>query len=83
MRIFSLRMDTRRPFGACLSAVRRQKGFTQSQLADAARVRQTYVSDLECGRNRNPSWAVVKRIADALGVRPEDIFPVPPASEAV
>ncbi len=59
-----------------LRTARRLKDITQAQLAERAGVDQTTISDIECGRNRNPSWQTVKLIADALGVQPEEIFPV-------
>lgn len=67
-----------------LRTARRLKDITQAQLADAAGVDPTTISDIERGKNTNPSWSVVKRISDALGVEPDEIFPLsPPASEAV
>jgi transcriptional regulator with XRE-family HTH domain len=59
-----------------MRAARDAKGLTQAELAELVGVDQTTISDLECRRNRNPSWRTVKRIADALGVAPETIFPV-------
>ena len=59
-----------------MKAARLAKKLTQVELAKLVGVDQTTVSDLECGRNTNPSWRTVKRIADALDVAPETIFPV-------
>jgi len=59
-----------------LREARREKHLTQVQLADLVGTDQTTISDLETGRNRNPSWSMVSRIAAALDVRPEEIFPV-------
>jgi transcriptional regulator with XRE-family HTH domain len=59
-----------------LRAARRQKDITQSQLAELSGVNQTTISDIERGANRNPSWETVARIAKALGVPPEELFPV-------
>ena len=62
-----------------MRSARLGRKLTQEQLAALVGVDQATISDLECRRNTNPSWRTVKRIADALGVRPEDIFPVPAA----
>ena len=59
-----------------LRTARRLKDITQAQLAEMANVDQTTISDIERGRNRNPSWETVSRIAKALGVDPEELFPV-------
>lgn len=52
------------------------KGLTQVQLARIVGVDQATISDLECGRSANPSWRTVKRLADALGAAPEELFPL-------
>ena len=61
---------------------RTAKGLTQVQLAQVAGVDQTTISDLERGENTNPSWETVKRISDALGVTPEELFPIRDRPEA-
>ena len=48
--------------------LRTQKGLTQVQLAKRARVSQAYVALLEGRVRSNPSIAVAKRLAKALGV---------------
>jgi len=42
--------------------------MTQAQLAKKAKLTEAYVSQLLKGKRKNPSIAVLKRIADALGV---------------
>lgn len=42
--------------------------MTQEELAKRARVTQAYVTHLERGIRKNPSLAVLKRLARALGV---------------
>jgi transcriptional regulator with XRE-family HTH domain len=59
-----------------LRTARKLKGMTQEQLASQSGVDQTTISAIECGKSRNPSWETVSRIASALGVSPEEIFPV-------
>ena len=49
-------------------------GLTQGQLADNAGVSQGYLSQLENGDVRNPSAAVLLRMAQAIHVDPEDLF---------
>lgn len=49
--------------------------MTQEQLAGAVGVEQTTISDIERGKNRNPSWRVVAGIARALGRNPFEVFP--------
>ncbi|WP_062178401.1 helix-turn-helix domain-containing protein [Sphingopyxis sp. C-1] len=62
-------MDVVRLLGVNVRHQRRLKGMTQEQLAAAAEMERSYVSDLERGR-RNPSVAALGRIADALGIEP-------------
>ena len=63
------RMDVVQLLGANVRQHRKLKGMTQEQLAVAAGMERSYVSDLERG-TRNPSVAALGRIADALGVEP-------------
>jgi len=60
-----------------LRTARRLKDITQAQLAEQSGVDQRTISDIERGANKNPSWETVARIAKALGVAPEELFPVP------
>jgi len=59
-----------------LKDVRTARGLTQEQLADLSGIEQAVISALETGRNRSPGWRIVGRLARALDVRPEEIFPV-------
>lgn len=56
-----------------LKEVRTEKGFTQAQLADAARVSRPFMHDLEKGTRgaRADTW---ERIAKILGVDVEQII---------
>jgi transcriptional regulator with XRE-family HTH domain len=47
---------------------REQVGLTREQLARKARVTTAYVSMMEAGKRKNPSLAVLDRLAKALGV---------------
>jgi XRE family transcriptional regulator, master regulator for biofilm formation len=43
-------------------------GLTREQLARKAKVTTAYVSMMEAGKRKNPSLAVLQRLAKALGV---------------
>lgn len=59
-------MDVRKRVGTNLRRLRQAKGLTQEELAHQAEIHQTYLSGVEVGK-RNPSIAVLDRIAAALG----------------
>ena len=62
-------MDVVRLFGVNVRHHRKLKGMTQEELAAAAEMERSYVSDLERG-TRNPSVAALGRIAEALEIEP-------------
>ncbi len=49
-------------------------GLTQGQLANSASVSQGYLSQLENGDVKNPSAAVLLRVAQAMHVDPDELF---------
>lgn len=53
--------------GKAIKATRTAQGLTQEELAARADLHPTYVSDVERGV-RNPSWDVVARLAEGMGV---------------
>lgn len=53
--------------GRAIKAVRKAQGMTQEALAAEAKLHPTYISDVERGV-RNPSWDVVARLAEGMGV---------------
>jgi transcriptional regulator with XRE-family HTH domain len=56
-------------FGHAVRALREERdGLSQERLAEGAAISVPYLSDIERGQ-RNPTVAVMARIADALGVR--------------
>jgi transcriptional regulator with XRE-family HTH domain len=59
-------------FAVVLRAVRLERGFSQEQLAARASVDRTFVGKLESGRHQ-PSLAVVFKLADAIGLPPEEL----------
>lgn len=56
-------------FGENVKKWRRQKRFSQTQLARSIGVKQTTISKIECGR-QEPTEAMVEKIAKSLCVRP-------------
>jgi transcriptional regulator with XRE-family HTH domain len=59
-----------------LHDARIRAGLTQAELAAKAKVKVTLVSDIERGKTQAPAYDKLVRIACALGVRPQDLFPV-------
>lgn len=60
-------------FGGRVRALRLQKSLSQEELAQLAGIDRTYIGGVERGE-RNLSIINVKRIADALGITPKDLF---------
>lgn len=56
------------PFGARLRAMRRERGISQRQMAEALGVSAAYLSALEHGRRGAPSWAMVQKIVGYFNV---------------
>ena len=48
--------------------LRVQRDMTQEELAKSAKVTRSYIAVLEAGHRKNPSLAILKRLAKALGV---------------
>ncbi|GJD71590.1 HTH-type transcriptional regulator RamB [Methylobacterium gnaphalii] len=65
-------MDVRKRVGLNVQALRRERGYSQEELAHRAGVHPTYLSGVERGR-RNPTIVVLQRIAEALGSDIEQI----------
>lgn len=66
-------MDIRKQFGRNIRKLRLKKNWSQEQLADAAGLHRTYVSEIERGE-RNPTITVIEKFGLALEVRPEVLF---------
>jgi transcriptional regulator with XRE-family HTH domain len=60
--------------GDKIRELREEFGLTQGQLAGCASVSQGYLSQLENGDVKNPSAAVLLRVAQAMHVDPDDLF---------
>ena len=54
--------------GRVLKTLREEKGLTQVDLANKAKVERTYIVKLESGDKKNPSLDILKKLAKALGV---------------
>lgn len=55
-----------RSFGPRLRELRRARGLTQKQLADAAGIDHTYLSRVECGKMTPPKEPLLRWIAEAM-----------------
>ena len=62
-------MDITRQFGRNLRSHRVRRRLSQEELAELSGLHRTYISGLERGI-RNPSIAIVARLADALEIEP-------------
>ena len=66
-----------------LKTARRIARLTQQELAARAGVDAALISRLESGRRgRRPSYEAIVRIARALNLAPDELFPVPEKSAA-
>jgi transcriptional regulator with XRE-family HTH domain len=52
-----------------LKKIRQERGFTQAALAEKVSVTREYITMLESGAKKNPSLALLKRLAKALTVK--------------
>lgn len=60
--------------GDRIRQLRDQTGLTQGQLASLSAVSQGYLSQLENGEVKNPSAAVLLRLAQAINIEADDLF---------
>jgi transcriptional regulator with XRE-family HTH domain len=61
-------MDIRRQVGRNLKRLRKEKGWSQEELAFVSGLHRTYISGIERGA-RNPTILVLVRIAETLNVK--------------
>lgn len=66
-----------------LITARRIRGFSQQALADASGVHVTTISKLERGVVAEPTFRHALRIARALNLQPEELWPVDVPAAAV
>lgn len=60
-------------FGANIRRIRKQRGFSQEELAHRSGLHRTYIGGIERGE-RNPSLANIVAIANGLSCKAEDLF---------
>ncbi|MEI9409155.1 helix-turn-helix transcriptional regulator [Mesorhizobium salmacidum] len=66
-------MDTRHRLGIRLKHIRKQRGFTQDQLAGQTGRSVDAISNLERGKSL-PSFETIERLSQALGVELKTLF---------
>lgn len=66
-------LKAKEQLGLRIRYLRRQKGFSQEELAYHSEVNKNYISDLERGQ-RNPTLEILSRIAVGLDVTLSELF---------
>ncbi len=66
-------MDIREQVGINVKRLRREKGWSQEDLADECGLHRTYISGVERGI-RNPTVLVIDKIARTLGVEAAEML---------
>jgi transcriptional regulator with XRE-family HTH domain len=66
-------MDMRRLVGENFARLRRDRGYTQEQVAERSGFSQQYISGLERGR-RNPTIVTLFELAEAVGSSPAELL---------
>ncbi len=66
-------MSLRNDFGANVRHIRERKGWSQDLLSEVSDLHRTYISGIERGV-RNPTIDIIERLAEALDVRPSELF---------
>jgi transcriptional regulator with XRE-family HTH domain len=56
-----------------LRVLRKQKGFTQEELADRASINRNYVGQIE-REEKSPTVDVIEKLSNALGRKPVDLL---------
>ena len=63
-----------RRLGKSIKQLRKQKQFTQEELANKVKVTPKYIQFIESAK-RTPSIKLIQRISKAFGIRVKEIFP--------
>lgn len=66
-------MKAQEQLGMRIKFLRKQRHWSQEDLAFYANVNKNYLCDLEAGR-RNPSLVILERIANAFSISLEELF---------
>ena len=66
-------MEIAQAFGKTVKRLREQRNWSQEKLAERSGLHRTYISGIERGA-RNPTILIVAKLAQALNVRPSDLF---------
>ena len=66
-------MDIRKQVGINLQRLRREKGWSQEDLAFESGLHRTYVSGIERGV-RNPTVMIIEKLAKTFGVAPDELL---------
>ncbi len=66
-------MDIRKQVGVNLQRLRREKGWSQENLAFESGLHRTYISGIERGV-RNPTVMIIEKLAKTLGVLPAKLL---------
>ena len=69
-------MDIRKQVGVNVQRLRREKGWSQEDLAFESGLHRTYVSGIERGV-RNPTLLILDKLAKTLGVAPAEVLARP------
>ena len=66
-------VDYQKCFMENLKYYRKQKGFTQAELAELCDVSNGTIGNIECGITK-PSFDLILQLSTVLEVKPEDLF---------
>ena len=66
-------VDYQKCFMDNLKYYRKQKGFTQAELAEICDVSNGTIGNIECGITK-PSFDLILKLSSALEVKPEELF---------
>lgn len=69
-------MEIRRQLGRNVQRIRKERGWSQEELAFESGLHRTYISGIERGA-RNPTVLVLEKLAEALGVTPARLLEAP------
>ncbi len=66
-------MEIRRQLGLNVRRIRKERGWSQEELAFESGLHRTYISGIERGA-RNPTVLVIEKLAEALSVTPAHLL---------